>query len=93
MLTHGQSWKSLWRVSEHSFMLGFSSSGASYIDFNFDSKLTNLNAQLESAIRSRQYIDAESVSKILNNIKSSLDRAIRDLTVHSVSQSLGTAEP
>ena len=54
---------------------------------------TDLNAQLESAIRSRQYIDAESVSKILNNIKSSLDRAIRDLTVHSVSQSLGTAEP
>ena len=74
-------------------MLGFSLSRASYIDFDFDSKLTDLNAQLESAMRSRQYIDAESVSKILNNIKSSLDRAIRDLTVHSDSQSLGTAEP
>src|SRR6266852_2586008 len=71
-----------------------SSGAASLIDFDFDSKLTDLNAQLERAVKGgfKQYVDAGSVSKNLNNIKSSLDQAIRDLTVHSVSQSVGTAE-
>ena len=65
-------------------ILGFSSVVLRLTSILIYSKLTDLNAQLETAIRSRQYIDAESVSKILNNIKSSLDRAIRDLTVHSL---------
>ena len=76
-------------------MLGFSSGGAaSHFDSDFNSTLTDLNAQLERAIKrgSKQYIDAESVSKNLNHIKSSLDQAIRDLTVHSVCQPLGIAE-
>ena len=62
--------------------------------FDFDSTLTDLNAQLERTIKrgSKQYIDAESISKNLNHIKSSLDQAIRDLTVHLVCQALGTAE-
>ena len=52
-----------------------------------------LNTQLERVVKGgpKKYIDAGSVSKNLNNIKSSLDQAIRDLTVHSVSRSLGTA--
>ena len=53
-----------------------------------------LNTQLERVVKGgpKKYIDAGSVSKNLNNIKSSLDQVIRDLTVHSVSQSLGTVE-
>ena len=95
MLMRGRSWKGLWRVSERSLSCTISSIGAtSHIDFDFDSKLMDLNAQLERAVKGgpKKYIDAGSVSKNLNNIKSSLDQAIRDLTVHSVSQSLGTAE-
>ena len=72
------------------------SGAASDIDFDFyfDSKLMDLNAQLERAVKGgfKQYVDAGSVSKNLNNIKSSLDQAIRDMTVRSVSQSFGTAE-
>ena len=94
MLMRGRSWKGLWRASERLLYSAISSNdAASHIDFDFDRKLTDLNAQLERAMKrgSKQYIDAESVSKNLNHIKSSLDQAIRNLTVHSVCQSFGTA--
>ena len=97
MLTRGRSWKGLWRASERSLYSAVPSSGAASqtdFDFDFDSTLTDLNAQLERAVKggSEKYIDAGSDSKNPVNIKISLDQAIRDLTVNSVSQSLRTAE-